>query len=291
VPGRRGSAAPIQGKFWEKPAGGGDWTWHEADPDPAEFVPTTEPSPRFPLAPEGPVYVSRLAHNARRDALRHAVNNAMVGPPARPCIYPYPDPRAHPGIGISCFNWALTGSTDRGVLPGPVFGYVRRHELSEHMTSDRYIDDIGHAQTKHWVRHRAPALDALRPAHPTAFCDTHDRDPPEVHRCVRDPAEVHRCVEAVFVELVQANGLVVSNSPTPYSISMHYKMADGITFDHWWLTVDGRVVETFPSLQGLAIQLNEQPHDGMGIVRCHIKDLKPEHLDELERTLRHAHLA
>jgi hypothetical protein len=182
---------------------------------------------------------------------------------------------------LACWNWALTGFVGDGVFPQHVFAYVRkRQEVLEHpeivFDPVTWINaEVPVAQGRQWLLNNRLGLDGVMAQWMQGLVDGEMPD---------DLALV--ATTEITRQIITAHGFTIAPAATPYEICMHYKIADGITFDHWWINVDGKTAETFPGKRNdagvitsgvLDIQIlgAEQNHDGKNVIRFFVTALKP----------------
>ena len=133
----------------------------------------------------------------------------------------------------ACWNWALYGLKPLPVAqPDVLFGYVNRGA-----TKDTTRSDATTALTKNagkvWDNLQAgqalrTRLDQIRTHYDAA------PDNAATRNTIRDQ---------VFEVSVQAAGFTLSAAATPYRLCM-IEPKDVVMWDHWWLEINGAVVET-----------------------------------------------
>ena len=80
-------------------------------------------------------------------------------------------------------------------------------------------------------------------------------------------AALHTAAQAVAVLAVDGNGLTRSAVATDYELVMEYQTRDTApphrvcapSFQHWWLSVQGRAIEIFPGRTEIQIYQGHQP--------------------------------
>jgi hypothetical protein len=132
----------------------------------------------------------------------------------------------------ACWNWALYGLRTTVPQPSAFFGYVDRGELRARTRKDAKAEIDANAggvwanlQTGQPLRKE---LDQIRDAYDSATDNTATRN------TVRDQ---------LFDLAIRAAGFTISTSATPYLIGM-IEVQDVVMWDHWWLEINGAVVET-----------------------------------------------
>jgi len=259
------SNAVMQAKFWEG-RDDGTYQWHDEDPD-ANYVNANQKYGRSEDWFSWPVY---FAANSFRGRLKTAMNqhNVIQG-----------DNEAN--LQKACWNWALTGFTDQGVYPQKILDYFNAPDLGlpEDLDPGAWVlGDMTEDQGRQWFTDNRGAIDEIRRDYDT-----------EMGKWWRSGDTINQeTITKLVRRMIIANGFVVVDH-SPYQICMHYKKADGVTFDHWWLKVDGTTIETFPGtrlqngdirgVKDIQIMNSEQSHvsnDGkaMGIVRFYVQSLK-----------------
>ena len=85
-------------------------------------------------------------------------------------------------------------------------------------------------------------------------------------------------VEKTMKKLIAYNGMIVTAAPTDYYICQHWPIADGVTYEHWWLEARGVVIETFTGnpLRIYGPRRPEQNH--YAVVRVGVRELLPLHV-------------
>jgi hypothetical protein len=183
---------------------------------------------------------------------------------------------------LACWNWALTGFQGDNVFPQHVFGYVQKKRLQLErpetvaFNSVEWINaEVPPDQGRQWLLHNYETLDQIMSQW---ISDLGEGEMP-------DDAS-RRATTDITRKIIEAHGFEISESKTPYQICMHYKKADIITFDHWWVKVDEKTVETFPGTRDangiitsgvldIQIAYDEQNHEGKEVIRFYVTALKP----------------
>ena len=133
----------------------------------------------------------------------------------------------------ACWNWALYGARPLPIAhPDALFGFVNRGPLeiqtrasaeTQLTTNTGHVWD--HLQTGQQLR---TDLNQIRLDYDQSNDDTATRNN------IRD---------AIFELAVRAAGYTISNAVTPYRICI-FEPQDVVMWDHWWLEINGVVVET-----------------------------------------------
>jgi hypothetical protein len=135
----------------------------------------------------------------------------------------------------ACWNWALYGLRQPPIpQPSILFAFVNRGDQQRTTRGDAeaaLLTNTGHV----WDNLQAgqdlrTELGDIRTDYDAATDDTATRN------TIRD---------RVFELSIKAAGFTLSNAVTPYRICM-YEPGDFVMWDHWWLEINGAVVETIP---------------------------------------------
>jgi len=135
----------------------------------------------------------------------------------------------------ACWNWALFGMPAHKVPdPSVMFGYVDRGLIGPATRKhNEGVLEANEGGLWHAFQKGQPwrtKLDAIRAAY-DGDADTEAR-----RNQVRDE---------LFELVLQAAGFTLSAQATPYRICM-FEPKDVVMWDHWWVEVNGAVVETIP---------------------------------------------
>lgn len=133
----------------------------------------------------------------------------------------------------ACWNWALLGLRALPVpQPSVLFAFVNRGEQQRATRTGAEGDlatNTGHVWDNLQLRQQLrTALEEIRSDYDICTDDTTTRNN------IRD---------RVFELAIKAAGFTISNDATPYRICM-FEPNDVVMWDHWWLEINGAVVET-----------------------------------------------
>ena len=136
-------------------------------------------------------------------------------------------------LDAACWNWVLYGLRAIPVpQPSLLFGYVHRAPNPNHTRTDAAtaLNTNANHLYDNLQAHQPlrDELDSIRTVYDLEADNTTNRN----H--VRD---------AVFEIAIKAAGFTISNAVTPYRICM-FEPQDTVMWDHWWLEINGAVVET-----------------------------------------------
>ncbi len=133
----------------------------------------------------------------------------------------------------ACWNWALYGLRAIPVpQPSLLFGYVHRAPAPNQTRADAAAAIDGNANHLYAnLQAHQPLRQELDPIRMAYDLETDDAT---TRNHVRD---------AVFEVTVKAAGFTISAGATSYCICM-FEPQDTVMWDHWWLEIDGAVVET-----------------------------------------------
>jgi hypothetical protein len=137
----------------------------------------------------------------------------------------------------ACWNWALFGPVDQPPNPSMLSSYVNRnHDAAIQRAMRNEATEQFATNTRHMWDNLQPnqplrkSLDGIRRGYDAGPDDTATRN------AIRD---------AVFEVSILTAGFTVSAAATPYRICM-FEEQDVVMWDHWWLEINGAVVETVP---------------------------------------------
>jgi hypothetical protein len=162
----------------------------------------------------------------------------------------------------ACFNWALMSLTGIGVWPEKVFDYFNK-------PSSIMIENVPTEKGGEWLKQNKAMLDTL--------LNEWAEDVPEQANPV--------ATEQITKALIKANGFTITNDETPYKIAMHYPVTQGVTFEHWWITVDDKVIDMLPDRKDIYIKVQEEDHTGRSVIRVNVQKLKQEQVNHILKTL------
>lgn len=133
----------------------------------------------------------------------------------------------------ACWNWALYGNRSLPLAhPQQLFAYVNRGPQQQ-QTRQEATTAINANANSVWDNLQAgqplrAVLDQIRQDYDAGNDDTDRRN---------------RIRDEVFKLSLLAAGFTLSAVPTPYRICL-FEPNDVVMFDHWWLEINGAVVET-----------------------------------------------
>jgi len=196
---------------------------------------------------------------------------------------------------LACWNFALTGASDNGIDPQPMFDAIG-------IVGDA-LQDLSPAQKREFVIQAHQAIQAKHGDQAHAISQALKQIHTARHGGHIDNLEAGRRVMRKAIEHSGLHAYVTDEANPPYYIGMHWETNAGVSYNHWWIDIrvvreGGRIdyytVETISSWHSLAIYLppqrdisgNDRP--GYQAVRFGLTELTQNHVDRITTAVNHA---
>jgi hypothetical protein len=167
----------------------------------------------------------------------------------------------------ACFNWALTGLKNDGVQPSLILDYLNG------------MSKIGELKNKVSKENRKALIKLakeMKNAGIQVIQTMEKKNKSSPHKKI---IEMIKQAGQIIVKEHQFE--IVKDEETNMVIVMQSKLTNGVSWEHWWIEVEGIVLETFPTNDFIQVTPDRQHDKEKNYIntRFPVKSLKKEHVD------------
>jgi hypothetical protein len=196
--------------------------------------------------------------------------------------------------GAACWNWALTACTPTPApTPNEVFDWLHQAPpppgaVDPHMPA--FIAGIAGGPLLAAKNDLIATKNLMNQSNLAVRANNYDPN------WVNDAAQVNRVralTERAAANIVKLHGFQVVVPAAGHAVVIEHKIADGVSWEHWWIEYNNVVVETFPSMKFVMNMTNQRQVDRMtaaqraqyAVYRISVADLKADHHDKVRTGL------
>lgn len=181
--------------------------------------------------------------------------------------------------GAACWNWALSALGTTDPTPSEVVDWL--HSPADSQLPASLANANG--STAAVVKELTEIKELMLVNRLSTMDNGYDANWASVARKV---TVTEQLTARMIRALVALNGFtIVDASTTKYAVCAEYKIADGVSWEHWWVELNGTVVETFPKQMFILNMTGLRQVDRMGVdqratyrvVTVPVKELLPGH--------------